>query len=76
MQGYWTRKRKMLNIGLLSGLLFLQYNFKGISHTDFHTILMSCAKLLNKISYIHRSMNGHEKDGNWITGSRLYTVCV
>jgi hypothetical protein len=74
-QGYWTRKKKMLNIGSLSGLSFLQYNFKGISHTDFRTILMSCAKLLNKILYIQK-YEGHKKNDNWRTSSRLNTVCV
>jgi hypothetical protein len=54
MQGYWTRKRKMLNIRSLSRLLFLLYGFKGISHTDSHTNLMSCAQLLNKISSIQK----------------------
>jgi hypothetical protein len=54
MQGYWTRKRKMLNIRSLSRLLFLLYGFKGISHTDSHSNLMSCAQLLNKISSIQK----------------------
>jgi len=50
MQSQWTKERNKLLVESVTGILFVQHNFKHMSCKEFHTYLNSQPNLLKAIS--------------------------